>query len=607
MSPYDRVLLYLENQTNAASPPVAMVPQTNAASPPVAMVPQTDAASPPVAMVPQTNAGHTPVAMVPQTSAGQRKLNPETNPFLPTPPTTNERETNSISSSYPVSIPIVPNEPGLNTSDSNTVQQPSPNASILKQLVDLLGKRNDHDSLARREPEVFDGNLLRYPTWIKSFETFIERKTSDPSERLFYLGRFTSGEAKEAVSGLLPLNTKQAYTKAKKILTSRYGNPFLVSNTYRKRLEDWPKIAANDGASLRKFSDFLQHCCTAMEHIQYLSVLDDPEENQRILKKLPSYIVNRWSRIVDKSTKDDPEESLDEKSVETTISLSTYPTFKDFSRFLKTEARIACHPVTRQQINSDGTLNVTKRKSSAKPGGSGTRCFATGSSETQENRQRSKQGVQIIEQEVVRPKPKCIYCKEHELDACKKFLEISIPNKRAFVISKRLCWGCLKWGHNNRSCGRKKSCRTCGKVHPTALHGDKRELNHNKPAETPQQREGPKPSVSNCIEVHDIKDTKGELVSHSLIVPIWIHHSSNPERKISTYALLDDQPDACFIKDSALDELEIDGPEVELELSTVLAQSKIKCRKITDLVVRRMKENVDIALPRTYTCDVIPA
>ena len=118
------------------------------------------------------------------------------------------------------------------------------------QLVDLLSKRNNHDSLPRPEPEVFDGNLLCYPTWIKSFETFIKRKTNDPSERLFYLGTLTSGEAKEAINGLLPLNTEQAYAKAKKILTCRFGNPFLVSNAYRKKIENWRKIAANDGASL---------------------------------------------------------------------------------------------------------------------------------------------------------------------------------------------------------------------------------------------------------------------------------------------------------------------------------------------------------------------
>ena len=109
---------------------------------------------------------------------------------------------------------------------------------------------------------------------------------------------------------------------------------------------------------------------TAMEQIQYLSVLNDPEENQRILKKLPSYIVNRWCRTVDKSTKNDSEEGLDEGSVETTISLSTYPTFKEFCHFLTTEARIACHPVTSlQQLKGEGISNVNKKRGVARTGG----------------------------------------------------------------------------------------------------------------------------------------------------------------------------------------------------------------------------------------------
>ena len=107
-------------------------------------------------------------------------------------------------------------------------------------------------------------------------------------------------------------------------------------------------------------------------------------------------------------------------------------------------------------------------------------------------------------------------------------------------------------------------------------------------------------TISNCIEVLDTKAT-GEPVSHSLIVPVWVHHSNDMGRKILTYALLDDQSDACFIKDSALEALGINGPEVELELSTVLAQKKIKSRKITGLVVRGVNETVDIALPTHET------
>ena len=129
---------------------------------------------------------------------------------------------------------------------------------------------------------MFKGNPLEYPIWIKSFETFIERKTKDPSERLYYLGRYTAGEAKEAVSGLLTLDNGDAYQKAKKILTSRFGNQFMVADAFRKKINDWPKIVPNDGQGLRKFSDFLEHCNTAMNTIHYLNVLNDPDENQKI-------------------------------------------------------------------------------------------------------------------------------------------------------------------------------------------------------------------------------------------------------------------------------------------------------------------------------------
>ena len=104
--------------------------------------------------------------------------------------------------------------------------------NVITKLADVLTQRQDRDSLPRPEPEVFKGDLLRYPMWIKSFETFIERKTKDPSERLYNLSKFTTDGAKEAVSGLLPLDSEEAYIEVKEILASRFGDPFLVSNAY---------------------------------------------------------------------------------------------------------------------------------------------------------------------------------------------------------------------------------------------------------------------------------------------------------------------------------------------------------------------------------------
>ena len=131
----------------------------------------------------------------------------------------------------------------------------SSNEDVLKNLADLLTRRQDRESLPRPEPEVFNGNYLQYPNWLKSFENFIVRKTKDPSERLYYLNRYTSGEAKEAVSVPFPVEyCRSLYAKAKKILANRFGNPFLVTDAYRKRINDWPKILPNDCPSLRKFS-----------------------------------------------------------------------------------------------------------------------------------------------------------------------------------------------------------------------------------------------------------------------------------------------------------------------------------------------------------------
>ena len=67
------------------------------------------------------------------------------------------------------------------------------------------------------------------------------------------------------------------------------------------------------------------------------------------------------------------------------------------------------------------------------------------------------------------------------------------------------------------------------------------------------------------------------------------------------YALLDEQSDACFVKDS------IDGPDVQLEISTVLARETVKSRKVAGLTVRGVNETMEINLPGTYAREVIPA
>ena len=51
------------------------------------------------------------------------------------------------------------------------------------------------------EPGVFSGDILKFPGWITSFNALVDRRSIPADEKLFYLKKYLSGEAREAVEG----------------------------------------------------------------------------------------------------------------------------------------------------------------------------------------------------------------------------------------------------------------------------------------------------------------------------------------------------------------------------------------------------------------------
>ena len=166
--------------------------------------------------------------------------------------------------------------------------------SKLIEVAKLLAETQNQSRLPLPEPGIFDGDLLQYPVWVKAFETLIEGRAVRPSERLHFLGKYVKGEAKEVVDSFLLLDSEDAYDKAKEMLKKRFGDPFAVAATCRKKLESWPKIHPNDSTALRKYSDFLVQC---QKKIGSLRVLNDDHENRKLVAKPPKWASNRWSRL----------------------------------------------------------------------------------------------------------------------------------------------------------------------------------------------------------------------------------------------------------------------------------------------------------------------
>ena len=347
------------------------------------------------------------------------------------------------------SLPGKPEDTNSNTVDPTRKLNHSDGGDALNWLADLLTQRQARELLPLPEPETFRGDLLHYPTWQKSFDTIIEKRTDNSSQHLYYLGKYTTGEAKEAVRSFLSLDSTEAYTEARKILAERYGNAFLVADAYRKRINEWPTIPPNDGLSLRKFSDFLLHCQTATKEIKYLKVLDDPDENKKMLRKLPRYLVNRWGCEVDRWLTKEPKELTGGGSVnQMRTSDSSYPPFSAFCEFLKRESRIACNPVISNKLKREEDVRKdleTANKSNNRF--QRRKCFATDSSELRHDSQRG------IKEERTKKKEFCHFCKNaHSLEACREFMKISLQERRQFIHARGLCHGCLPWGHIRKDC-----------------------------------------------------------------------------------------------------------------------------------------------------------
>ena len=134
-----------------------------------------------------------------------------------------------------------------------------------KALVGLAKYLAEQVSLSRLpppEPSIFYGDTMRYPGWKAAFQTLIEHQQIPAVERIHYLKKYLGGQVKDAVEGYFLLPPEDAFDEAKKLLEERYGNPFVVGNAFRDKLEKWQRINSRDEAALQRYADFLRQCHT---------------------------------------------------------------------------------------------------------------------------------------------------------------------------------------------------------------------------------------------------------------------------------------------------------------------------------------------------------
>ena len=424
-----------------------------------------------------------------------------------------------------------------------------------------------------------------YPSWRSAFSALIDNHNIPNEQRIHYLKRYLGGDAEACVTSFLLIPTGESYKEALSLIDKRFGNPFVIANAFKAKLEAWPKIGVRDAIALRKFTDFLRQCEVASRSNVSLKVLDDDMYNRLLLTKLPDWLVTRWSREVHRVKQQQ----------------QRYPKFCEFVQFVCTEADIAADPVTSLHRPID-----IKSK---------TNC-----------------NVAPIGKVLNTVQSPCLYCQNtnHELQKCFKFKAISHEAKQIFIKEKGICFGCLTCGHLSRTCNKRLKCDVCQKRHPTILHDSNfeaklldKQTNSNVAKQTNsniakssksgggakvEQQNGQK-ADNNSKQKHTTLLTCEDKASKStMVLPVYISHFENSNKQVLTYALLDTQSDTTFVTDHVLSQLGVSGTDTILCLSTMTSDSsRVHCKRVCGLSVRGYNCEIDIALPQAYSQENIPS
>ena len=157
--------------------------------------------------------------------------------------------------------------------------------------------------------------------------------------------------------------------------------------------------------------------------------------------------------------------------------------------------------------------------------------------------------------------------------------------------------------HNADKCDQTPPvCDICRKRHLTALHveatpGSKDKLNIT----TTDTKSTTTAYTQVCGEEETSK-------SCARIFLIRAYHQSNPAKKITTYAVLDDQSTDTFIADALLEQLEVDATEVDLQVNTIVGSNSIRTKKVVGLSIQDLEnEYGPIKVPFAYSREYIPA
>lgn len=442
------------------------------------------------------------------------------------------------------------------------------------EITTLLIQQQCLSALPKREIPLFDGDPLKYHTFIKAFENGVERNTTSNPDRLYFLEQHTKGHARELIRSCQHINPDSGYTRAKTLLKEHFGNEQKIAAAYLDKALSWPSIKTEDVRALQEYSLFLRGCCNAMQDVQYLHDLDMSSNMINIIRKLPYKLRDRW-----RSYACDLQEQQQRRA-----------TFSDIANFIEKQVKILTDPVFGNIQDSPAITTKGNNKPKLQSRDKGA-SFAT-TVGTIHNK------LQSAEREIKPPgRPACMLCGAgHTLANCAQLGKMAHEKRMNLLKEKGVCFSCLCTGHISKYCRQRISCTKCSRKHPTVLHKET--------SQSPEQTEEDTASQVNTCVSSGLTGA-GDQDCKLPIVPVQVK-AKKGSTIVTTYAFLDQGSTAVFGTDSLMHKLQLTGRKGHILLRTMGQEKVVSSNMVSGLEVAVLDGDEFLELPKVYTQGSIP-
>ena len=424
--------------------------------------------------------------------------------------------------------------------------------SALQGLVRVL-------QMPKVELGTFDGDPIRYWTFISSFENNVGCHDVEDHAKLAQLLQACKGKAHRLIEGCAAM-PQGGYQRARRLLEERFGDRYSITAAWIDRATSGPRITAD---TLQDFADVLLSFQQTLSAIECLG-----EVNQRVLlqiaERLPAYIQHRWKREVIKLRENGRVPGVDNlvRFISGAAKEGTDPVFGQLG-----STRPKPQGTSRDQKGFHGATAATLNSKKEVTGPTAER-GDTASTHTKPQRCRACDG-------------ECT-----SLFRCEKFQQMSPEDRLSLAKKNGLCYCCLCHGHTAAECRSERTCRAegCRYRHTKFLHVDKKA--------NPQ--DGATCGYTNTS-------------APKVVLPVVeVKVTSQSGRNAYAYALLDSGSTHTFCAKGLLDELKSEGEPTRLNLSTLSCEGERIHTATHELKLADRRGCNEIVIHQVYACPKIP-